>query len=110
MALILPVCLENVYAFFALAKIGAPFVPISPQLRSYEVRHILSDSDAVGVITLASMMGHDYVAMIEGLQADLPQLKHIIVYGGEASEGKVALADLLQRRASAHRRGDSEGR
>ena len=94
-ALILPVCRENVYAFFALAKLGAPFVPISPQLRSYEVRHILGDSGAAGVITLASMMGHDYVAMIEGLKVDLPELKHVVVYGGEANGDNAALADLL---------------
>jgi fatty-acyl-CoA synthase/long-chain acyl-CoA synthetase len=94
-AIILPVCRENVYVFFALAKLGAPFVPISPQLRSYEVRHILSDSDAIGVVTLASMMGHDYVAMLEGLKADLPKLQHIVVYGGEAKGDHVALSGLL---------------
>jgi acyl-CoA synthetase (AMP-forming)/AMP-acid ligase II len=95
MAIILPVCRENVYAFFALAKLGAPFVPISPQLRSYEVRHILADSDSVGVITLSAMMGHDYVDMIQGLQADLPALQHVVVQGDGARAGTVALADLL---------------
>lgn len=94
-AIILPVCLENVYAFFALAKLGAPFVPISPQLRAYEVRHILGDSEAVAVITLASMMGHDYVAMIESIKPELPNLRQIIVYGGEGKGDTVALADLL---------------
>ena len=67
--LILPVCPENLYAFFALAKLGAPFVPISPQMRSFEVRHLMSDSEAVAVITEEQMMGFNYVAMVEGLRA-----------------------------------------
>jgi fatty-acyl-CoA synthase/long-chain acyl-CoA synthetase len=94
-ALILPVCLENLYAFFALSKLGAPFVPISPQLRAFEVRHILSDSDAVAVITVGQMMGHDYALMIEGLETDLPELEHVIVYGEGGSEKSIPLAELL---------------
>lgn len=94
-ALILPVCLENIYAFFALAKIGAPFVPLSPQLRAFEVRHILSDSEAAAVITLGQMMGHDYVAMIEGIRPELPNLRHVIVYGDGGRAGDVAMSELL---------------
>jgi fatty-acyl-CoA synthase len=93
--LILPVCLENLYAFFALAKLGAPFVPISPQLRSFEVRHLLSDSEAVAVITEGQMMGFNYISMIETLRAELPQLRHVIIRGQGASGETVSLADLL---------------
>lgn len=93
--LILPVCLENVYAFFALAKLGAPFVPISPQLRAFEVGHILGDSEAVAVITIRQMMGHDYVAMIEGVRSELDNLRHVIVYGDGATGEAIPLAELL---------------
>jgi len=93
--LILPVCLENLYAFFALAKLGAPFVPISPQLRAFEVQHILGDSEAAAVISVGHMMGHDYVAMIEGLRPALPNLRHIIVHGENARAGTISLPELL---------------
>lgn len=93
--LILPVCMENVHAFFALARIGAPWVPISPMQRAYEVRHILRDSGAAAVITVAQMMGHDFVAMIEGIRPELPDLRHVIAHGQSASEGTASLSELL---------------
>lgn len=102
--LILPVCLENIYAFFALAKLGAPYVPMSPQLRAFEVRHILGDSEAVAVITVGQMMGHDYVAMIEGVRSELPNLRHVIVYGDGVKGGAIALAELLAAEPAPHSR------
>lgn len=94
-ALILPVCFENLYAFFALAALGAPFVPISPQMRSFELRHLLNDSEAVAVITEGEIMGFSYVAMIQGLRAELPRLQHVIVRGRGAGKGTTPLADLM---------------
>jgi len=93
--LILPVCLENIYAFFALAKLGAPYVPMSPQLRAYEVKHLLGDSDAVAVITIGQMMGHSYVNMIKEIQPELPDLQNVIVFGEGAKGDSIRLADLM---------------
>jgi len=93
--LILPVCVENIVAIYALSKIGAPFIPMSPQLRSSEVKHILSDGEAVGVITVGELMGFNYIDMIEGIRPDLPDLKHVIVYGEGAKGDAIRLADIL---------------
>lgn len=95
-ALILPVCAEALYAFFALYKIGAPVVPLNPQLRVYEVKHILGDSEAVALITLGEMMGHNYVQMIESILPDLPELKHVIVWGEGGNERTKSLTDLIK--------------
>ena len=75
--LILPACVENVLAFFAFSKIGAPFVPMSPQLRASEVKHILSDSEASAVVTIGELMGHSYVDMIESVRENLSSLVDI---------------------------------
>jgi acyl-CoA synthetase (AMP-forming)/AMP-acid ligase II len=93
---ILPVCVENVVAFYAFAKIGAPFIPMNPQFRSSEVKHILSDAGAVGVITVAELRGFNYIDMIEGIRPDLPNLKHVIVYGEGVKGDAVPLADILE--------------
>jgi fatty-acyl-CoA synthase len=106
--LILPVCLESLYAFFALAKLGAPFVPISPQLRSFEVRHILNDSEAVAVITEGQSMGFSFISMIQTLRAELPQLQHVIVRGQGANGETASLADLV-RFEPAHVNGEPVG-
>jgi len=92
---ILPVCVENIVAFYAFAKIGAPFIPLNPQFRSSEVKHILGDAEAVGVITVAELMGFNYLDMIEGIRSDLPDLKHVIVYGEGAKGDAIRLADIM---------------
>ncbi|MFC2052991.1 class I adenylate-forming enzyme family protein [Chloroflexota bacterium] len=93
--LILPVCVEGIVSFFAFSKIGAPFIPMNPQFRSSEVKHILSDAEAVGVITLGELMGFNYIDLIEGIRPDLPDLKHVIVYGEGAKGDAIPLTDIL---------------
>jgi len=93
--LILPVCVEGIVAFYAFAKIGAPFIPMNPQYRSSEAKHILGDAEAVGVITVAELMGFNYIDMIEGIRSDLPDLKHVIVYGEGAKGDAIRLADIM---------------
>jgi fatty-acyl-CoA synthase len=93
--IILPVCVEGVLAFSAFSKIGAPFIPMNPQFRSSEAKHILSDAEAVGVITVDELMGFNYIDMIEGIRPDLPDLKHVIVYGEGAKGDAIPLADIL---------------
>jgi fatty-acyl-CoA synthase len=93
--LILPVCVEGIVAFYAFSKIGAPFIPMNPQFRSSEVKYILSDAEAVGVITVGELMGFNYIDLIEGIRPDLPKLKHVIVYGEGAKGDAIPLTDIL---------------
>jgi len=93
--LILPPCIENVLCFFSLAKLGTPFVPISPQLRSYEVQHILRDSDSVAVIVMSEMMGHNYLEMIEDIRPHLPKLNHLIALGNNTYENVHSFKTLV---------------
>ena len=94
--LLLPTCVENLYAFFALAKLGAPFVPMSPQSRRFEIQHIAGDSEAVAVITVAKLAHFDYLAMIEDVRPNLPNLQHVIAMGGTGDGKAVSLEELLQ--------------
>ncbi|MCB0211064.1 MAG: AMP-binding protein [Anaerolineae bacterium] len=50
-AIILPNCLELLDIYWAVAKIGAVVVPLSPLLRGQGLTTLLRDSDAVMVIT-----------------------------------------------------------
>jgi fatty-acyl-CoA synthase len=93
--MILPTCVEALLSFFALAKIGAPFSAMSPQFRAREVQHILGDSEAVAVITMAELFGYDYLAMIESIRPNLPNLRHVIVKDGRVEEGTASLETLL---------------
>ena len=47
----LPNCPDYFYVWFGILKLGAVFGPINALFKGDEVRHVLSDSGAVAVIT-----------------------------------------------------------
>jgi fatty-acyl-CoA synthase len=97
LGVILPACVESVYTLIAPAKIGLVIVPMNPLLRAHEVRHILADSGAVALITVAKMFGHDYLNMIETIWPKLPALRHVVVKGEPRGERVISLAELMAR-------------
>lgn len=92
-AIILPNCLEFVYAFFAPAALGAVVVPLNPVYRQQEFKQILADSEASVVIAAPKHMGNDIQGILESLRSTLPALQHVIL-DGQASSGFLSLADL----------------
>ncbi|MBL8134262.1 MAG: AMP-binding protein [Anaerolineae bacterium] len=57
-ATLLPNCLELLELYWAVAKIGAVVVPLSPLLRGKGLSTLLDDSDSVMVITDSGFMEH----------------------------------------------------
>ncbi len=98
--IILPNCPEWVYAFFAVPRIGGVVVPINPQLRQREMQHVLSDCDAVAVISLARVPGSELAEMIRGIHRELPKLRHVIVHGADRPEGTWSLETILEPSSS----------
>ena len=62
---------------FALAHIGAVAAPIYPSSGQREVRHILEDSQAIGVL----VEGDEELGLIEESRS-LPQLEHVLTFAG----------------------------
>jgi len=79
----LPNWWEFVVTAFACSKIGAVMNPVMPILRERELLYILNFCQAKVFIVPRTYRGFDYAAMAEGMRADLPQLKHLIVIDGE---------------------------
>ncbi len=92
-AIILPNCLEFVYAFFAPSALGAVMVPLNPVYRQKEFQHILSDSEASVVIADPRPMGNDVRGILDAVRPSLPRLRHVILRG-EAAPGFISLAEL----------------
>ncbi len=57
-ATILPNCLELLEIYWAVARIGAVVVPLSPLLRGKGLSRLINDSDAAIVITEAAFVKH----------------------------------------------------
>lgn len=96
-AIQLPNWKEFVYFQQAVAKIGAIYIPLIPQLRAREMESILRTSKAVAVVVPAIYRDFDYVAMLNNLRPGLPALRDIYVVGGPALTGAIAVDKFLAR-------------
>lgn len=86
---------EWMEAYFAASKIGAVPVNINPRFVAGEVKYVLEDSDAVAVFA-----EEDYADVVDSVRADLPKLKHLVVYGvgrrpAAVPEGALAYEDVF---------------
>ena len=79
----LPNWWEFVVTAFACARIGAVMNPVMPILRERELLYILNFCQTKVFIVPKIYRGFDYAAMAQGMRADLPHLKHVIVADGE---------------------------
>lgn len=70
-ATILPNCLEQLEVYWAVAKIGAVVVPLSPLLRGTGLSRLLNDSDSVVVMTNQEFKPH-----LEKVRAALTAVRH----------------------------------
>ena len=74
-ALMLPNCPEFVIAYFAAQKIGAVAVTLNVLSTPYELRHLLGNSDAKGLITTTMLAGK-----FQEIAGDLPLCKYLLLY------------------------------
>ena len=91
-ALFLPNIPEFVISYLGILKIGAVTVSVNVMLKSAEVSYILSECAAKAIITTESQSKHV-------LEADLPELQHILIAEGSAEKG-ISLAQLLASASS----------
>jgi long-chain acyl-CoA synthetase len=94
-ALFLPNIPEFIIAYLGILKLGAIAVSLNAMLKSSEVKFILDDCGAKAVVTTA-----DLVKNVP--QADLPQLKQVLIAEGTTTEGS-SLAELMAN-ADSHAR------
>jgi fatty-acyl-CoA synthase len=63
---------------YATAKIGVILVNINPAYRTHEVRYALEQSGCRALISASSFKASDYVAMLDEVRPDLPELERVI--------------------------------
>ena len=106
--LLLPNCLEFIYLYWGLGKVGAVFVPMNPLFRRREIGHVLADSEAAAVVFAPKVMGNDLWGIIKSLRDDLPNLRYAIAIGDDVPEGATAFNGLLAQAESAPPEGLAE--
>ena len=68
-------------AIYALWTIGAVFIPLNPMYRAEELKFVLEDSEAEGIIIHSLLY-----PILEEIRGELPRLKKIITVGGTVGE------------------------
>jgi long-chain acyl-CoA synthetase len=76
-ALMLPNCPEFIIAYFGIQKIGGVAVTLHVQSTSYELRHLLGNSDAKCLITQGAL-----AKRFEEIRDDLPLCRRLITTNG----------------------------
>ena len=84
-------CMEFLYLFLGVGRIGAVIVPINPMLKPDEIAYIANNSDATTIITVPEFA--QFLPAVRGL---LPQVKQVFILGDKAAEGAEPFAALLE--------------
>ena len=95
----MPNVVEFVYLHFALQKIGAIPVLALPPHRFREISFFVETAQAVATVTPDAHRDFRFTDMVDRIRVQTPSLKHGIVLG-EAPDGFVSLANLIERPAS----------
>ncbi|MBI3092538.1 MAG: benzoate-CoA ligase family protein [Candidatus Tectomicrobia bacterium] len=83
-------CLEYYVAVLGGMKIGAVPIPTNTLFRSKELRHIITNSESIAVISTPELVGP-----IDEVRRACPSLRHTIILGAPKA-GQLSFSDLLE--------------
>ncbi|MHA6797471.1 AMP-binding protein (plasmid) [Pseudonocardia bannensis] len=91
----LPNWIEAMATHLAVLRLGAVSNPIIPIYRDTEVRFILGQARSKVMIVPATFRNYDFVAMIDRIRDDLPDLAEVVVVGEGQNAGTRPFDELL---------------
>ncbi|MGI6247759.1 MAG: cyclohexanecarboxylate-CoA ligase [Pseudochelatococcus sp.] len=87
----LPNSWEFVVLYIACRRLGVVFNPVMPIFREHELLFMLRHGESKAFVVPKLFRGFDHEAMAGRMQPELPDLRHVIVAGGEGPNGFDAL-------------------
>jgi acyl-CoA synthetase (AMP-forming)/AMP-acid ligase II len=84
---------------------GGVLVPINTRFKGAEAAYVLAKSRARILFTVTDFLDTDFVALLRGAHADLPDLDRIVVLSGNVPDGTSGISDYL---AAGERVGESD--
>ena len=91
----LPNCIEQVLVRLACEKAGVLSIPEMTTFRQTELADIATRTGAVGIVIPKQYRKFDHYEMAKELQADIPNLKHIIIAGEDVPEDCISLNGIM---------------
>lgn len=77
--------------YLACSRIGAVINPLMHIFRERELRFMLGHGQARVLVVPKTFRGHDFEGMAAGLRPVLPDLRHVVVVGGQGADSFEAL-------------------
>ena len=90
-------CVEWVIAVLGVFTAGGVLVPVNTRFKGPEAVDVLGRSRARLLVTVTDFLDTDYVAVLEGTGADLPDLRTVVVARGPASGDAVEWKHFVGR-------------
>ncbi|TAK34143.1 MAG: hypothetical protein EPO21_10570 [Chloroflexota bacterium] len=90
-AIMLPNCPEFLFTLYGTFKLGAIAVGINVLFKSEETRYILDNSQASAIVISSALL-----PVVQAARDRLPDLRHVIVVGGQGTDGTISYEDLVQ--------------
>jgi carnitine-CoA ligase len=94
-ALYLPNCIEFIYCWFGLAKLGAVLVPINNFFKSNETSYVLDNSDSKIVVTDSNAL-----EMVLGVREECPSIEYVISIQPSNHPGVISFYDFLEKQTA----------
>ena len=91
----LPNCIEQVLVRLACEKAGVLSIPEMMTFRQTELADIAARTGAVGIVTSKQYRKFNHYEMAKELQADIPDLKHIIIAGEDSPGYCISLKEIM---------------
>jgi cyclohexanecarboxylate-CoA ligase/acyl-CoA synthetase len=86
---------EYFLVYAACARLGVVMIPVVPVYREAEVRFIVENAGAVGLVTCGKFRGFDHASMASSVAAAVPGLGFRVVVRAQARDDAMALEELL---------------
>jgi acyl-CoA synthetase (AMP-forming)/AMP-acid ligase II len=93
---------EWIVCALAIHTVGGVMVPVNTRYKGIEAAYLLEKSGAKALFTVTGFLDVDYVALLRGTDAKLPDLAQIIVLRGDAPQLPAVLGACV--RGFGHRR------
>ena len=97
--LLVPNCVESYIVRLACEKAGILCLTALTGIREREIAYILKNYAVKGIVIQPLFRGFDYYQAIDGMRADLPDLKYVFSIGNDVRKNSVSIEDLCQKPA-----------
>ena len=88
---------EWIVCALAIHTAGGVMVPVNTRYKGIEAAYLLGKSQAKALFTVTGFLDVDYVALLRGANAELPNLADVIVLRGDPPDGTHGFADFIAR-------------